>query len=386
MNTRVLLSHRARRVFIILHLWLGLIIGLWFSLVGLSGSVLAWRGELSALELRAKFPLEKSNDGAPMISLSDAIAIGTKSRGEQALTVTIPHSRTPFYSVVQGRPKRGQISLIDPYSGRVHPNVNARETITGTIQQWHQRLIAGPRGYVTNGFFNMLAIPLVLSGLWLWWPSNIAQLKARVQVKRGASLKRKLYDLHNVMGIYLYAILFITTVTGAMLVYQHIAADGGLSAFLNQEAAQPTAKSAAPKAARGGENEAPEVKIGSQRLASEEILQAARALRPHYELSRLQLPARTNQAIAATFQKSFGLTNSETVFLDPYNGQIVNAPEKDAAFNVRGWTRLLHLGEFGGVLSKLIYTLTGLVPTGLFITGARMWWNKKRKKLGAKNV
>ena len=384
MNSRVWLSHRARRVFIILHLWLGLILGLWFSLIGLSGSVLAWRSELGAMELRAKFPPQKPSANAPMIPLLQAIALGAPQRNGKPLTVTIPTRRSPFYVVVQGKAKRGETTLINPYSGRVHPKVNTRQTRVGTIQQWHQRLIAGARGYVANGFFNALAIPLVLSGLWLWWPKNIAQLKARLQVKRGASFKRTLYNLHNVMGIYLYGILLVTTLTGAMLVVQHIAADGGLRAFLSAEDAPP-AKSVAPKPARD-EDQTPEVKIGGARLADDEILQAARALRPQWELSRLQLPSRPNQAIAATFMKPFGFTNSETVFLDPYNGQKVSVPTKDAGFNVRGWTKILHLGEFGGVLSKLLYTLTGLMPTGLFVTGAWMWWNKKRKRLGATKV
>ncbi len=400
MNTRVWLSHRARRVFLIVHLWLGLVIGLWFSLIGLSGSVLAWRSELSAMELRAKFPIEKPSFNAKMFPLADAIAIGTRPQAErpsvrpqaaradsaqQALNITIPTHRMPYYAVARGNVRRGPVTLIDPYSARVYSNVNTRETRVGTIQQFHQRLIAGARGYVANGFLNLLAIPLVLSGLWLWWPKNVAQLKARVQVKRGASLKRTLYDLHNVMGIYLYGILFVTTLTGAMLVYQHIAADGGLRAFLSEETSAPAARGAQRGGARGQE-ETPVVEIRGERLTPDSILEIARALRPNYELSRLQFPARTNQAIAVTFQKPFGLSNSETVFLDPYRGQIVNTATRDSGVDARGWTRLLHLGEFGGVLSKLVYTFAGLMPTGLFITGVWMWWNQKRKSLRTKKL
>ena len=451
MNARVLLSHRARRVFIFIHLWLGLVIGLWFSLIGLSGSVLAWRSELTAMELRAKFPVEKPSANAPMISLSQAIAIGkpqsqtppSEAPPSEALTITIPNSRMPFYSVVQGRARRGQMTLIDPYSGRWHPAVNTRDTLTGTIQQFHQRLIAGARGYVANGFFNVLAVPLVLSGLWLWWPKNVAQLRARLQVKRGTSLKRKLYDLHNVMGIYLYGILFVTTLTGAMLVTQHIAADGGIRAFLSEETPAPTANARGGESrgenrgrgdrgeARGGagraagnargegersganrpvenraadhqtqttnargaeqrggrgESEAPEVVVSGTRLSNEKILEIARGVRPQWELTRLQLPAQPNQAVAATFQKPSGFTNSETVYLDPYRGQIVTSAARDESFNVRSWTRLLHLGEFGGVLSKLLYTLTGLMPLGLFVTGVWMWANKKFRKRTPKTV
>ncbi len=55
--------------------------------------------------------------------------------------------------------------------------------------------------------------------------------------------------------------------------------------------------------------------------------------------------------------------------------------EKKGISSLRAWTKVLHLGEFGGVFSKLLYTFAGLMPPGLFITGVLMWWRKKRAKM-----
>jgi uncharacterized iron-regulated membrane protein len=420
MKSQILFSHRARRLFIILHLWLGLFLGAWFSLIGISGSVLAWRGELTGREMLARFPHEKISPNAAMIPLSQVVALarrprggaegapavpaGNSTAGAPALSIGVPHSKMPFYMIGGGRRQR-QSTLVDPYSGRVHRNVDMRSTWTFSIQQFHQRLIAGARGYVANGFLTALAVPLLLSGLWLWWPSNMAQFKARVQVKRGASLKRRLYDLHNVMGIYLYSVLFVTTVTGAMLVYQHVQADGGLAGYLQHEQEQQSAASRNqnPATGRGTEPrgasqqagpepragqprtqqpQVPAVPVGARRLTEDELLAAARQLRPNYELTRIQIPRVNNEAAQATFALPTGLTTSENVYLDPYTGRVVEVRTTEGATRspVRQLTRALHLGEFGGVSTKLIYTITGLIPLGLFITGVMMWWRKKRTK------
>jgi uncharacterized iron-regulated membrane protein len=284
-----------------------------------------------------------------------------------------------------------------------------------------------------------MAIPLLLSGLWLWWPSNIAQLKARLQVKRGTSLKRRLYDLHNVLGIYLYSVLFVTTLTGTMLVYQHIQADGGLVGYLQHEQEQTASgvanqrgneqarrsntpgtgagRNAADGSARGGAtstgsaqrggqsgtgsssaasggpagnqrggNEAPKVRVQEKRFSEDEILAATRALRPERELTRIQLPRAVDEAVQATFALPIGLSTTESVYLDPYTGNLVQAQASDAPTRspVRQLTRAFHLGEFGGVASKLIYTVAGLIPLGLFITGVMMWWGKQSKKRSAR--
>ena len=45
-------SQRARTLFLIVHLWTGLALGLWLIMIGLTGSVLAWRSEFTGWEAR----------------------------------------------------------------------------------------------------------------------------------------------------------------------------------------------------------------------------------------------------------------------------------------------------------------------------------------------
>ena len=40
------------------------------------------------------------------------------------------------------------------------------------------------------------------------------------------------------------------------------------------------------------------------------------------------------------------------------------------------WFTTLHFGRFGGWSTKLIWTVVGLVPPVMFVTGLAMWWNR----------
>lgn len=421
MKARILLSHRARRVFFFIHLWGGLLLGAWFSLIGVTGSVLTWRDELGAYELRRRFPVVQPESGTAMISLAQARDVLQKHHPDldlsQVSSVTVPNSRAPFYAFSLGRDRRQMRNiLVDPYRGEILGTTQPRTGIIATINQLHARLLGGVRSYVFNGFLTFLAIFLLLSGLWLWWPNNGKQLKARLTIKRGASLKRTLYDLHNVLGIYTYLILFATTLTGALLVGNHIARDGvaqtiaelktggaeaapqgrrrgegregqgregnreGNRAGRGENAARGAASG--PAGRSGDRYSGPTVEVGSQKLSDDALLQAARQASPGYEITRLQLPQSPEHAFRASYSTGSGFAQNRTLYLDPYTGSVLPSETPNADYNavVRG----LHFGNFAGLPMKLIYTLTGLMPLGLFVTGLWMWARKKTTQAKSK--
>ncbi|PQV65113.1 putative iron-regulated membrane protein [Abditibacterium utsteinense] len=389
MNTRILFSHRARRVFIWIHLWLGLLLGAWFSLLGVTGSVLAWRTELGAWELSRKYPVQKPADGARMVSLSEATSALKKSFPDldvsEISAISLPGARSSFYGFTVGRNRRtARQILLNPYSAQVLGTVAPRSGNVATIQQIHQRLIAGARGYALNGFLTVLAVPLLLSGLWLWWPSNIKQFKARVSVKREAPLHRKIYDLHNVLGVYLYLTLFVTTVTGALLVKSHMARDGLAKTWQEIKAGDaPPARESRRARGRNQPEQTQsrargELKITPQGtlLSNDALLDLARRAVPQYEITRIQPAPSPDAAFVGSYSLPVGFATSQSISLNPYSGAVLKARETETA-NANQVVRGLHLGDFGGAFIKIIYTLTGIMPLGLFVSGLWLWARKK---------
>jgi len=40
------------------------------------------------------------------------------------------------------------------------------------------------------------------------------------------------------------------------------------------------------------------------------------------------------------------------------------------------WSTYLHFGNFAGPKTKTVWVILGLAPSGLFVTGVLMWWNR----------
>jgi uncharacterized iron-regulated membrane protein len=60
-------------------------------------------------------------------------------------------------------------------------------------------------------------------------------------------------------------------------------------------------------------------------------------------------------------------------YLDPNNGASRKPNFSDQFLY---WLAQLHFGRFAGLTVEIIWTILGLVPLALFVTGAFMWWNR----------
>jgi uncharacterized iron-regulated membrane protein len=71
-----------------------------------------------------------------------------------------------------------------------------------------------------------------------------------------------------------------------------------------------------------------------------------------------------------------------TAVLDAIHPPVHNSPEQSFADAITAWLSRIHFGRAYGTTVKWLYTILGLAPAALFITGAIMWWNRVlRKKL-----
>ena len=84
-------------------------------------------------------------------------------------------------------------------------------------------------------------------------------------------------------------------------------------------------------------------------------------------------------AVTASY---FSFPTLWTAAIDAIRPPVPNSPEVSAADAVTAWLARIHFGRAYGTTVKWLYTILGLAPAALFVTGAIMWWNRVlRKKL-----
>jgi uncharacterized iron-regulated membrane protein len=370
-------ARRARKTFFFIHLWTGLLLGLWFTAVGLTGSGLAFMDELTALEVRTRLGIEGSAAGARLIPPSQALAAVKSAHPElsrrSTASMLVPTGRFPFYIFWKLPERRSggdtMMYVVDPYSAKAYPPLNYTRFWIAWVKSLHMDLLAGATGLIANGVLSFFALFMLLSGIWLWWPATVNQLRMRLTLKRGQSIRRTLYDLHNMMGIYLFGLLFITTLTAVIWVADS-ATEGGVVKAIDKQ----KPKREAP----------PEVTPQGTVLNVDLLVEKVGLALPEARINFISLPQKPNQPfVAQFFRSSNGLLSEGQIALDPYSGnvfKIVRESEKSTGQKTMTVVEDLHRGVYAGIWSKILYLLTGLMPLGLFITGLWMWFNKKRSE------
>ena len=204
-----------RRALFQVHLWSGIVVGLYILMMSVTGSVLVYSNELFV----AATP-------EPIISKGSGPRLTDDQLGEAA------RHAYPGYRVMKiGRAlnldqavdvwlRRGdQIKqrLFDSRSGNdLGDSVPTGIRLVSKLLDLHDNLLGGPTGRKVNGAGALALLVLAGTGLAIWWP-GITTWRRSVTLHRGVGWKRLTWHLHSMIGFWSLGFLLVFGVSGAYL-------------------------------------------------------------------------------------------------------------------------------------------------------------------------
>jgi uncharacterized iron-regulated membrane protein len=366
-----------RQVFYRVHLWLGIAIGTYFAMLGISGSLLVFGRELDLYLNPSILKVTPAGDRLPVSAIM--ARLHEAHPGVHVATLNYPKTPDGVYSVKIGPAAASQLHVyIDPYTGRITGERTLASSFYGFLVYLHFNLFLGPGGRTLNGWGSVLLIVLLASGLVLWWPgkrANRAVWKARFTVRRDAGAPRFLYGLHNIVGVYpfVFSLLFtLTTLEFAFpdQVRPFLHAVGG-------SLRRPAVESA------GGDEGHPRVS-GAASLAKSSVSVSLDALVASADraadgrVSAIDFPKTADEPIVVTKAlDAYNQTRARIeIAVDPHDGRVLaihdTRVEPTGSALVR-WCVPLHYGIWGGLSTRILYVILGLGPTAAFVTGFWKW-------------
>lgn len=398
-----------RKAVFFVHLWVGLVVGLWFVFLGLSGSVLTFKDELnkaanaSLLHVAAsgsRLPLQRLVDGTLAAYPGARLGMATLPQAaDDALVVGFSRSMgDPEHQGPIERLANRREAFVDPYTGRILGDRPAGGLLLSTVRGLHEDLLLEDVGRFVGRWGVLLLIALLITGVWLWWPSAKAfskQLKQRITVKRGATYRRKLYDLHNVAGFYsgLFLLLLATTaathywrdssraivytLTNTVMAHE---GDGGPGGFRGGRGGR-----------RGGfrREDAPSAPLNLDGAV-------AKASQAFPDLTVLQIGNGRGRGggggslrVVKGHPGDHGVSPLElTLEVDPRSGDIRNVQSNrnlPLGVQIMNWAMPVHYGQWGPGASyyvvKAVQSAVGLMPLALYVTGLLKWWDRRKEKV-----
>lgn len=376
MKKTVSQKQTVRQWWLAVHLYLGLILGLLFSVTGMTGSLLVFYLDIDEilnpeLQLDMKDSSRQSYE-AIFKSLQKA---EPQRKGSWRLEIPADPQRmisARYYTPIETKQAyfAPLILSVDPYSGEVVKRRFWGQFAMTWIYDLHYALLLGKTGKILMAIIGGLLLISIMSGMYLWWPP-VHKLRSALTIKSNASFVRMTYDVHKVTGVQSLMVVFILSLTGIAL---------AIPEYVNPVINSISALRPAPK---------PQSQLGledNNRITLDQAVDKAQQLFPSARLCWIVTPKNITDSYRINLRQDFepSLRFPKTnIWVDQYSGGIlaVNDPKDfTAGETLLIWLHPLHNGEVFGLPGRILVIVAGIACPLLFVTGLLRWLQKRRAR------
>ena len=392
-----------KKIFRKIHLWLSVPFGLIITLVCFSGAMLVFENEANEWFRRDLYYVETLKESPlPMDKLLEKVA--TTLPDSVAVTgVSISSDPGRAYQVSLSKPRRASL-YVDQYTGEVKGK-SERSGFFMFMFRMHRWLLDSMNpgnegifwGKMIVGVSTLLLVFVLISGIVIWWPRTRKALKNSLKITATKGWRRFWYDLHVAGGMYALIFLLAMALTGLTwsFPWYRTAFYKVFGVEVQQRAAQGhEQKSDAQKrdtklaAHREKKREGNEVRKGERSGRPEnnhsdmysvtspfvywqEIYDKLKRQNPEYK----QISISSGTA-SVSFNRFGNQRASDRYSFNTDNGEFTETSlyqHQDKSGKIRGWIYSVHVGNWGGMFTRILTFIAALLGAALPLTGYYLW-------------
>ena len=392
-----------KKIFRKIHLWLSVPFGLIITLVCFSGAMLVFENEVNEWFRRDLYYVETVKESPlPMDKLLEKVAT-TLPDSVSVTGVSISSDPGRAYQVSLSKPRRASL-YVDQYTGEVKGK-SERSGFFMFMFRMHRWLLDSMNpgnegifwGKMIVGVSTLLLVFVLISGIVIWWPRTRKALKNSLKITATKGWKRFWYDLHVAGGM--YALIFLLAMALTVLTWSfpwyRTAFYKVFGVEVQQRAAQGhEQKSDAQKrdtklaAHREKKREGNEVRKGERSRRPEnnhsdmysvtspfvywqEIYDKLGRQNPEYK----QISISSGTA-SVSFNRFGNQRASDRYSFNTDNGEFTETSlyqHQDKSGKIRGWIYSVHVGNWGGMFTRILTFIAALLGAALPLTGYYLW-------------
>ncbi len=345
-----------RALWVQVHLWLGLTLGVIGALLGLSGSILVYDDVVDAWLNPARYAVSGTQVALPLAEYAQRAEQAAGS-GARAGNLRLPDLEGgPVVAFVRARGDTGGFRRVylDPPTGRVL-DAGTGNNFVGWLHNFHESLTL--REFYGREIVGTVGIAMLissLSGIYLWWPAGGVRRSA-LGFRRGFALHR---NLHYTFGIWGVVVLAMLSFTGIFLGFP----DAGRAVVAAFSATSPS-----PRGIQSAEG-------AGRGIAPDDAAAIALQRYPDATVIGLGLPTGPRGAYRVNLREAGDTTSRSgtVVFIDARSQAILYKADRStrpAGDTFLLWQRILHEGGAFGEIGRFVVFLGGLLPPLFVVTG-----------------
>ncbi|QHS55171.1 PepSY domain-containing protein [Mucilaginibacter sp. 14171R-50] len=357
------------------HRWLGFISGLVVFIVSITGCIFCFQDEIQdALHDYRRV----ESHGKPYLQPSQLINIAKHKFPKASPDYMYYYGEKRPAAVLSNTGNDGYIYIfINPYTGTITHTETPATNFFIIVEYIHLYLLLPPAiGKWVVGVAVIIFMVIMVTGLILWWPKRKTDRKRSFTIKWGGRWRRVNYDLHNVLGFYATSIAIILAISGLAIAFEPVSraiyntANIGRNIRYEDEVTEPKSDSLK----KAGVAKQPVVDMAFAH---------ARQQSPKAEMFLIHNdPAVAGAIGVGAYPKSMHYAYASGYEFDKYNGKLLKTyvyNKKSPGLKLNEMNYDIHVGQIGGLTTKIIAFLASLICASLPVTGFIIWLGKRKK-------
>ena len=390
-----------RKIFRNIHLWLSVPFGILITLICFSGAALVFEKEVMELCHRELYFVKKVEAAPlPMEQLMTKVA-ATLPDSVSVTGVNISSDPERAYQVTLSKPRRASM-YVDQYTGEIMGKYE-RAPFFNFMFRMHRWLLDSMKqdggifwGKMIVGTSTLMFVFVLISGIVVWWPRTRKALKNSLKIVANKGWRRFWYDLHVAGGMYALVFLLAMALTGLTWSFQWYRTGFYKTFGVEVQPSMGHGNAAANATAKGGKREkSPEGRSGRHGNRGEkpegrgehsesregrkrspytnwqQVYEQLAEANPDYKLISV------SDGSASVALPRFGnQRGTDRYKFNPRNGEITETTlykDLDNSGKIRGWIYSVHVGSWGGMLTRILTFIAALVGASLPLTGYYLW-------------
>lgn len=397
-----------RKIFRNIHLWLSVPFGILITLICFSGAALVFEKEVMELCHRELYFVKKVEAAPlPMEQLMTKVA-ATLPDSVSVTGVNISSDPERAYQVTLSKPRRASM-YVDQYTGEIMGKYE-RAPFFNFMFRMHRWLLDSMKqdggifwGKMIVGTSTLMFVFVLISGVVVWWPRTRKALKNSLKIVANKGWRRFWYDLHVAGGMYALVFLLAMALTGLTWSFQWYRTGFYKTFGVEVQPSMGHGNAAANATAKGGKREeSPEGRSGRPGNRSEkpegrgehsesregrkrspytnwqQVYEQLAEANPDYKLISV------SDGSASVALPRFGnQRGTDRYKFNPRNGEITETTlykDLDNSGKIRGWIYSVHVGSWGGMLTRILTFIAALIGASLPLTGYYLWIRRLKKR------
>ena len=347
------------------HLWMSVPFGLFIVLICFSGAMLVFEKEVMECSNPSMYWVKPTEQ--PPLSLDELCAKASAALPDsvEVTGITVFPDPDRAYQLNLSKPRKASM-YINPYTGEITGRYE-RAPFFKTMFRMHRWMLGDARsedggmgvGKLIVGISTLMFVFVLVSGFVIWWPRNRKVLKNRLSIKFSKGWRRFWYDLHVAGGMYALVFLLAMALTGLTWSFQWYR--NGFYAVFGVETSQGSGHPKNPSKGKGYS-------------CWQEVYEQLASRNPDFKQITI------GKGTANVYFNRFGNQRaSDKYTFNSLTGEITGTylyQDTPDSGKIRGWIYSVHVGNWGGMVTRILTFLASLLGASLPLTGYYLWIKK----------